>query len=172
MERRWSGTRQAFSIAAGIGEVVGLKQWKPQPHARPFPYPKLKRPSSHVAGRAFLYDCLSGLPLFKRELASTKEPSYYLGGAVLYGIGVAESFDQRPGVGKHLSHAFSTLKSHFWAPTTLRTGPRRTPLSSPGEYPVAARDSSASGCYPARAGRSRRGAVHGQKQTPHRKSSL
>lgn len=30
------------------------------------PYPKLKRSSGHVAGRAFLRGCLSGLSLFKR----------------------------------------------------------------------------------------------------------
>jgi hypothetical protein len=48
---------------------MGIK--KPRPHEA-CPYPKLKRPSGQVAGRAFLRDWLSGLPLFKRDKLAKK----------------------------------------------------------------------------------------------------
>ena len=46
----------------GLGSYPPILSWFTRP---PHPYPKLKRPSGHVAGRAFLYDCLFGLPFFK-----------------------------------------------------------------------------------------------------------
>ena len=36
------------------------------------PYPKLKHPSGHVAGRVFLRGCLADLPLFKRGQPAEK----------------------------------------------------------------------------------------------------
>jgi hypothetical protein len=45
---------------------------KKAPAGQACPYPKLKRPSGHAAGRAFLRGCLADLPLFKRGQPAKK----------------------------------------------------------------------------------------------------
>ena len=50
----------------------GFQQHEESPGYRACPYPKLKRPSGHMAGRAFLRGCLSGQPLSKRGQPAKK----------------------------------------------------------------------------------------------------
>ena len=59
-----------------VGTYQSLSDEEPNyakaPTGGPCPYPKLKRPSGHVARRAFLRGCLAGLSLFKRGQPAKK----------------------------------------------------------------------------------------------------